>query len=220
MMQHPFDDIESLALGDLDSGTARRIMDHADACPTCAVLVSQAFGAVAALGAAATREVSNGLGRRVAGISSRAGIPSRDVRATVPRRFGSFAWVGALAAALIAMTVWNVQLRTNAPVVPVDALVHSHFLHHALHGTAGNAKVIIANDGSWVYLVADDLAARGRYDLWQRRGALMARLGSVTADSSGRVTQFWGQAPGAENGFELTQAGANPLRDAAALRWP
>ena len=35
MTGHPYDDLEALALGDLDPVSAEIVMRHADACPTC-----------------------------------------------------------------------------------------------------------------------------------------------------------------------------------------
>jgi len=49
MTQHPYDDIDAFALGSVDDATARALLDHADACPTCAVLLADAMAGVGAL---------------------------------------------------------------------------------------------------------------------------------------------------------------------------
>jgi hypothetical protein len=79
---------------------------------------------------------------------------------------------------------------------------------------------LVASDGAWVYLVADQLRAGEKYDMWERRGALLSRLGIVQADRTGRVTQFWRQPAGAATGFALTESRADPMRAGNALRWP
>lgn len=220
MTDHPYDDIEALALGDLDEVTARRAMDHADRCHVCAVLVAQAFGGVAALDPGEERPLQK---LRTLDLASVIGNDARAVDFVSTERRGRrplLTGLATLAAGLAAMIVWNVDLRSNLKTVPIDALVRSHFLHHPLTGPSGSAKVIVANDGSWVYLVADGLVPRGRYELWERRGALLTRLGAVSADNAGRGAEFWGQPPGSTSGFVLTPTGSDPLRDQRALRWP
>jgi len=205
MTQHPYDDIETFALGDLDELGARRVFEHADACASCAVLLSQALAGVAALSLAeGERPISSSTSKFLAGAHS--------TRART--RYGPVAWLTGAAAALIALLVWNVNLRTAQPVVPVEALVHSHFLHHELSGGPGSAKVLLASDGSWIYVVGDGLASRARYAVVENRGGRVVTVGSFDALPDGGATAFWRQTSGPIDGVKLV--GAN----GESLHWP
>jgi len=205
MTQHPYDEIEAFALGDLDEVSARRVLEHADACPSCAVLLAQSLGGVAAL--------ARGDGERpIAAPASK--FLARTGSAGVRKRLGPAALVTGMAAALAALLVWNVNLRSAQPEVPIDALVHSHFLHHSLSGGPGSAKVLLANDGSWFYIVGDGLPARAHYQVTEIRAGRSVKAGSMNARSDGRVTVFWPQAPGPIDGVKIV--GPN----GASLHWP
>jgi hypothetical protein len=130
-------------------------------------------------------------------------------------------WVLAFAAtaAALVLLVWNADLRSRAVVVPIASLVHSHFEHHALHGASGNAKVIQALDGHWLYLVADGLAPRTTYRLGERTGGAQRFVGEVTTDASGRAAGYWEQAPIRIQALTLDRASA-VTPSAQGLRWP
>ena len=169
MIDHPTGLLQSLALGELDRDDARAVMEHADTCAACARELADAMRGVAALAYAGEAEQ-----------------PSHHARARDTR------WlVGSLAAAVLALGVWNVQLET-APTVPVDALVHSHFAHHALTGTGGQAKLIQALDGSWVYMVATGLRPLRSYDVLVDG----TKIGSIRADLRGDATGYWNRQAG------------------------
>ena len=170
MIEHPTGLLQSFALGELDRDEARAVMEHADACAACAGELADAMRGVAALASAAGAE--------------------RKSRAA---HAGDVRWlVGGLAAAVLALGVWNVQLELTAASVPVDALVHSHFAHHALAGSGGQAKLIQALDGSWVYVVATGLRPLRAYDV-QIDGTA---IGSIRADLTGNATGYWRRQPG------------------------
>lgn len=204
-MQHPYDQIEELALGDLEPDVQRSVLEHADACPTCAVLVANTMAGMSAL---AELETPQAVKR------------SAPLRA-LPRRVAPSVWLAsAAAAAALALLWWNVELRGGAPVVPIAALVHSHFIHHALHGAGGSAKMIQAADGSWLYVVGDGLTPRGRYELWERRNAALHDVGAFSADGSGRTSAFWQQDPGSVDGIVVAPAGVDPHDSEHSLHWP
>lgn len=208
MTQHPYDEIETFALGSLDDATARALLDHADTCPTCAVLLADAMAGVGAL---ASLEAPRPVKRM-----------SPDIGVTVlrPRRPVS-TWIAAGAiAACLGLILWNVQLRNEAVSVPVDALVHSHFVHHPLTGKGGDAKVIQAADGHWLYVVADGLSPHARYALWETRGGTTAKVGELVADQRGDATRYFEQPAGSIDGFALTGADKTPASDPLELRWP
>ena len=96
------------------------------------------------------------------------------------------------------------------PVVPVDSLLHSHFTHHPLHGAGGEAKMLQALDGSWVYFVADGLHPGTTYQV-RVNGST---LGGAVAASNGTLTAYWNRRAGKIASADLTGP------DGAALRWP
>jgi len=204
MTNHPYEDIEAFALGELDELSSRRLLEHADACPACAVLVAQAGSGVAALALTEPQaEPRADLRRRIA-----KSVRSRSA-------FGPSSWIaGAAVAACLVLAVWNVNLRNSTAIVPVDALVHSHFAHHALAGGPGSAKVLLALDGSWVYVVADGLQPRVAYAVSETRGDRSVRLGSLIAGADGRGTAFWRQSAGPVSSVLMEGPGD------ATLRWP
>jgi hypothetical protein len=133
----------------------------------------------------------------------------------------SLPWALSIAAtaAALALFIWNVNLRSAIVVVPIASLVHSHFEHHALHGAAGNAKVIQALDGHWLYLVADGLEPRTSYQLSERADGGRRAVGRVTTDASGRAAGYWEQAPTRIQALTLDRASAE-FPSAQGLRWP
>jgi hypothetical protein len=199
--EHPLDQLEAFALGDLDPAAAQTVLEHADRCPVCAPVLADAMTGVAAIAMAD--------GTRDAAVSRIA--PRRD-------RFAYVAgwWAAAATAAVVVLAVLNFQPRshaTQAPVVamvPVAALVHSHFTHHPLHGTGGDAKELQALDGSWVYFVADGLQPGATYDA-SINGAL---LGSAEASPTGTLTSYWVRRSGKITSAQLRGPGGT------VLRWP
>jgi hypothetical protein len=198
--QHPAEELCSFALGDLDRPAAEAVLNHADACQSCAALLAEAMTAVAAM----TR----------AGESASVAQPAPAAR--TPHRASAAPWwvAGLATAAALALAVWNVQLRAATPYVPIAALVHSHFQHHALRGIGGSAKAILALDGSWLYVVADGLKPSADYAVSEKRAGHIVTLGSLRALPDGRAAAFWSQSPGGVNG--ITISGPN----ATMLAWP
>lgn len=187
-MTHPTDDLQSLALGELDGAAARVIMEHADTCPECSAQLADAMRGVAALEGAQSIRVD---------------------AARRPRDVGGLRWaVGLLAAAAVALALWNVGLQMTAISVPVDSLVHSHFAHHALAGTGGQAKLVQALDGSWVYMIAVGLEPLRVYEV-RVNGEV---VGSMRADLSGDATGYWHRTPGKITDARLAGPGTT-------LRW-
>jgi hypothetical protein len=169
MTQHPYDELERFALGELDASATDAVLQHADRCPTCAALLADSMRGVAALAnVAKPREAAAPL-------------------LFAQRRHRSRWLAGLATAAAVLLGAWNVELQATRPEVPIDLLVHSHFAHHPLTGSKGSAKIIQALDGSWVYLVADGLRPLGRYELTIDGTA----QGGVTADLSGRASGYW-----------------------------
>ena len=213
MIGHPHDDLEAFALGSLDEAAALRVLSHADACPTCAVLLADAMNAVAALEPPGERRVARALS--IDGPSTGSSAADQNMMASLPR------WGFGLAAAAViaALLIWNLDLRTNMPTVPIASLVHSHFIHHVLHGTTGNAKVIQALDGSWLYVLGDGLKPHAGYRLWENERGSSHEAGSFQTDGQGRATAYFEQPPVTISGFVVAPLGADP-RSADALRWP
>lgn len=172
MIEHPTGLLQSYALGELDRDQASAVMEHADTCAECAAELADAIRGVAALASAANAPSASAL----------KSLRVRDSR-----------WlVGLLAAAVLLLGLWNVQLVTTAASVPVDALVHSHFAHHALAGHGGQAKLIQAVDGSWVYVVATGMHPLRAYDVMVNG----TTIGSMRADLTGNATGFWRRPAG------------------------
>lgn len=207
-MTHPYDAIEAFALGALDQAEARSVHAHAEQCPTCAILLADAMRTMhAALGDVSTR-------------------PSAQLASVKPRR----GWQRipglldiAAVAACVALLVWAVEVRSQAGIaadLPVAALVHSHFTHHALRGHPGSAKVLLAVDGSWLFVVADGLRPRGAYDVTATVAARSVPIGSMLADQQGVATGFWRRNSSTIGGVTVTPVpGPGPDRR-SELRWP
>ena len=215
---HPYDDIEAFALGSLEPVRERAVLEHADVCPTCAVLLADAMTGVSAL---AQLEEPIELTRPAPAV---AGVVRLPVGQLPSRRVALSAWfAGVAVAACLALLAWNVQLRNEAigvPAPPIAALVHSHFIHHPLTGSAGTAKVIQAVDGRWVYVLADGLTPRSRYALWEKHGGDTVKVGEFSTDAGGAAAQYFEQAPAAIEGYTVTAADETPATDSRALRWP
>jgi hypothetical protein len=211
---HPYDDLETFALGGLESDRQRAVLDHADGCPTCAVLLADAMNGVGAL---AELEQPLAVTRSAPGV----GV----VRSLRPARSAPLAWLaGAAAAACLALLLWNVQLRNEAigapHAPPIGALVHSHFIHHPLTGPVGTAKVIQAVDGHWIYVLADGLTPNARYDLWETRHGGTIKVGDFVTDRAGMAAQYFEQAPGAIEGYAVASSDKTPTQDPQTLHWP
>lgn len=212
MTMHPHDDIEAYALGALDADVAQRVLDHADLCPTCAVLLAEAMRISSALEPSGER-------RLIPPVVI--GGPALSPTKLAGTRSSRMPWLVSLAAtaAALALLIWNINLRSAVVVVPIASLVHSHFEHHALHGAGGSAKVIQALDGHWLYLVADDLEPRTSYQLNESAGGEQRVVGKITTDAAGRATGYWEQAPARIKALTLDRASAEPS-SAQELRWP
>jgi anti-sigma factor RsiW len=204
MNEHPYDELEALALGDLDPAAQAGVLAHAEACPVCAPILAETMRGVAAM-ARSDGEIT---------LAGDAGASHALLRraAAPPRPRASFGWATAAvtAAAALVLGVWNVQLRANAPEVPVDAIVHSHFTHHPLAGPGGSAKLLQALDGSWVYLVADGLHPGAAYELRVND----AVVGDVNATASGTATAYFARPAGKIVSAQLSGPGG------ASMRWP
>ncbi len=215
MSEHPYEQFEEFVLGDLDQDSAARVFEHADRCPSCAVLLADALNAAASLSQAA--------GERVASAALHARITAAVTGPKVWERRRSrvlFGMTGAMAAAVMAMLLWNADLLSSTPSFPLSTIVHSHFTHHPLQGNLGSAKVLYAPDGKWVYVVADALAPHRRFDFWENRNGSFVRLGEFKSDRLGRATGYWEQDSGRLGQFAIVPAGADPLHNRDALRWP
>ena len=216
MNSHPHDDIEALALGELEPSRARDVLAHADTCPTCAILLADAMNGIAALA-----QVESPMDVKRAAPS----VSARPVKLTVPEstlRTAVRWFAPAAAAVILALLAWNVQLRNDALGVPVSTLVHSHFTHHPLTNpkTAAAAKVLQALDGRWLYVVADGLTPHARYDVWETRVGRASIVGEFATDASGRGAKYFEQAAGSIDALAITQTGRSPEQDAHSLRWP
>lgn len=199
MTQHPYDDLQSFVLGDLDAAAAEEVLLHSDSCASCAAVLASSMQGIAVLAEAEQpREASKEA-------TSRA---SKVIPLTAWARRSSWL-LGLTTAAALIVGVWNVDLQATRPVIPIDSLVHSHFTHHPLTGNGGNAKLLQALDGSWVYVVADGLRPFERYQLTVDGEA----VGAVNANSSGQASGYWTRTPTKVTDAALT--GPN----GTALRW-
>ncbi|MDQ2818182.1 MAG: hypothetical protein M3T49_08270 [Candidatus Eremiobacteraeota bacterium] len=214
MKDHPYAELAAFALGSLEGDAATVVLDHADRCPTCAVVMAEMLGAVDAFGAGEAarptlRTLANSQGSR------------RPARPGWPGTWRPLAAAASLAAAaILGAAVWNDRIAAQRLDVPVIAMVHSHFIHHALRGPLGSAKVLQAADGSWLYLVGMDLEPRGRYELWETRNGSTSLVGDFSASDAGEVAHFWPQLPGAVRALIVTRAGVKPAESRPELRWP
>ncbi len=211
MTRHPYDDIESFVLGELEPDRADVVLDHADGCATCAVLLAEAVRGSAAL--------ANPLAER-SGSASLRSIPSASAMTRAWPIIASLA-----AAACLALVVWNIDLRSNTSALaptPVAALVHSHFVHHPLVSASGkeSAKAIVAADGSWVYVVADQLTPELTYAVWLTEGGRSTRLGAFAADSVGEGSAFFKTPKSKLQAIAVAPDGEDPAASSSALRWP
>ncbi|MBV8338352.1 MAG: zf-HC2 domain-containing protein [Candidatus Eremiobacteraeota bacterium] len=218
MTAHPYEDLEALALGGLDEQTSRRVLAHADNCPTCAAVLAQAMHTVNELEPQTTLALASRALRAT-------DVPLRSSTAErAAKRWRGVAMVAAAAALVLA--AWSVNAVRNAhsnvagPVVPIAALVHSHFLHHALRGTGGSAKVIQALDGSWIYLVGDGFAPNRKYTLEEMTGDVGGEVGQGTTNTSGQISGYWTQTRRHIDSFRLVVSGSNPLFQGSTLQWP
>lgn len=219
MTTHPYDDIEAYALGSLDQQDAQRVLEHADGCPTCAVLMADAMAAVQRMmGSQPERPLpAAGLMQRMRRPDLLQAKPSAYSRAPgIP----SLSWSVAAAslAACFALLFSNAQLRSNAQQVPIASLVHSHFTHHALHGGAGNAKVIQGTDGQWLYVVADGLMPHTSYRLSETTAGQSRVVGNFLSTGAGTATAYWEQSRARIDGLAI-RAVQNPGKN-ETLRWP
>lgn len=211
MIQHPYDDIEAFALGELDAERAEAVLDHADDCPTCAVLVGEAVQGSAALATP---------------ISPRAGVARTAFALRAPARSRAWPFAAALAtAASLALLVWNVALRSSTSAIappPIAALVHSHFVHHPLVSATGkqSAKAIVAADGSWIFVVADQLTPELKYGVWVTADGRREELGTFAADSVGEGSVYFKLQPEKPQAIVVAPDGDDPSESAGALRWP
>ena len=194
MTEHPLDELQQFAFGDLDRDRADAVLAHADACAACAAELADMMRGVAALAQAE--------GERAEPHVARDATPRRSTM-NVDRYIAGLA-----AAAAVLLGVWDVQMQATMPTVPADALVNSHFAHHPLAGQGGGAKILCALDGSWVYVVADHLRPLGRYEL----DVDGAAVGVVRARLDGTATAYFVRARSAITSASLVGNGT-------ALRW-
>ncbi|MBV8171007.1 MAG: zf-HC2 domain-containing protein [Candidatus Eremiobacteraeota bacterium] len=207
MNDHPYEDISAFALGSLDDQAQRRVLDHADSCPSCAVLMAESMSGIGAL--AQTEEPRAMTGSL--GASKVTQLPQR------PRLLAPLLSVAALAASIV-LLLWTYNLSSQTPTVPIGALVHSHFVHHQLVGSHGAAKFLQAADGRWIYVLADGLAPRARYAVFATRAGESGEIGTFTTDSQGRAAQFYA-TEATVHGVAIVPSGEAPT-DANALHWP
>ena len=212
MMAHPHDEIEALALGGLDEVTSHRVLEHADACPTCAVLLAEAMSNAQALESGGERPLREKISFADSPVMRGAGGP----------RAGQLLWmlqVAALAAVVLVIIESIILIRGTAVstfTVPVAALVHSHFTHHALHGEGGNVKVIQDLNGRWLYLVADGLTPKARYDLFETVNGDQREVGQFVSTASGEATAYWEQPSERIERLQVVAVG----KPSTVLHWP
>jgi hypothetical protein len=207
MKDHPYDLFEAFALGDLDPAAQEAVLAHADACAVCAPLLAEAMTGVAAVARADGERGDGAIGVALKRELNKLGGYKRDRYSL--RNAGWWAAAASAAAAIVFGGV-DLQMRSNAPVVPVNALVHSHFTHHPLVGAGGEAKMLQALDGSWVYVVADHLRPGAEYSV-QINGST---LGVAVAAPDGTLTAYWNRPTDKITSAELVGPGGT------ALRWP
>lgn len=219
MTAHPYEDLEALALGALDEETSRQVLAHANHCPSCAAVLGQAMRTVAVLEPTGSLDLA---GRVVLPTV----VPLRPALFERAAKIWRTLALAGAAAACIAI-LWSVNAvrlaRSTTAVelaVPIASLVHSHFLHHALHGPVGDAKVIQALDGSWIYLVADGLPPNTQYQLLEVAQDQPVHIGEGVTDASGQIAAFWKQPPHHINRFVLNVAAANLFTPSSSLQWP
>ena len=213
MMAHPHDDIEAFALGGLDEVTARRVLEHAEACPTCAVLLAEAMTTAHALESGGERPMT----KKISFADSL--VLRGTLGGPLPRQPAWMLQVATIAAVVLVI-FGSINLirgmRASTLTVPVAALVHSHFTHHALHGEGGNVKVIQDLNGRWLYLVADGLTPKARYDLFETVNGDRREVGQFVSTASGEATAYWEQAPARIERLQVVFVG----KPSTVLRWP
>lgn len=225
MMTHPYDDIEAYALGSLEPEQAQRVIEHADSCPTCAVLMADAMATVhAMLGPQTDRPLDQA---RVLQRLPKPQLFRASGRAeSRTRRSAALPWTLATAAlaACLGLLLWNAQLGSRTITVPIASLVHSHFTHHALRaaaaGVPGSAKVIQAVNGQWLYVVADGLKPRTTYELSEIVGGQQRAVGKFSSNDRGDAAAYWEQEPKKIDGFAIAPASDAAKISKDELRWP
>jgi len=211
MIAHPHDEIEAFALGSLDDVSARRMLEHADGCPTCAILLAEAMTTAHALESGGERPLIKKT-RFADSLPGALGGPL----ARQPSWMLQVATLAAVVLVIIGSINLIRSMRTSTFTVPVAALVHSHFTHHALHGERGNVKVIQDLNGRWLYLVADGLTPKARYDLFETVHGDRREVGQFVSTASGQATAYWEQAPARIDRLQVIPVD----RPSAVLRWP
>ena len=213
MMAHPHNEIEAFALGGLDEVTARRVLEHADACPTCAVLLAEAMSSAHALESGGERHLVKKT--RFADSLRLRGAVGGPLAQRPPWML-QVATVAAVALVIVGSINLILGMRASTLTVPVVALVHSHFTHHALHGDGGSVKVIQDLNGRWLYLVADGLTPKARYDLFETANGDRREVGQFVSTASGQATAYWEQGPARIERLEVVAVG----KPSTMLRWP
>jgi hypothetical protein len=213
MTPHPHDEIEAFALGSLDEMSGRRVLEHADQCPTCAVLLADALNTVHKMEPGGERAIQGKI--RLPDL-----LPPKSAFASSPARRPWWLLQVATAAAVVAIIVQSINLNhemhASSFTVPIAALVHSHFTHHALHGDGGNVKVIQDLNGRWLYLIADGLMPKARYDLFETVHGQPREVGQFVSTASGEATAYWEQAPARIERLQVVSVGT----PSTMLRWP
>lgn len=213
MMSHPHEEIEAFALGSLDEVTGRRVLEHADQCPSCAVVLADALNAVHKMEPGGERAIQRKI--RFADL-----LPRQ--RTSAGPSVGRPLWLlqVATAAAVVLIVISSINLirgmHASSLSVPVAALVHSHFTHHALHGEGGNVKVIQDLNGRWLYLVADGLTPKTRYDLFETVNGDRREVGQFVSTVSGEATAYWEQSPARIERLQVVSVD----KPSTVLRWP
>jgi hypothetical protein len=200
MNQHLGDEAELYALGILESVERDAVDAHLAVCAECSQRVGAAEMTVARLASVVPRvEPSPELGTRIR--ADAATLRSPGIRRSakhVAREQARRAWLpvwAAVAVSLVLMVALGAAVvqsgrlkdQLQADDVALIHVVYGHFQHAPLTrrvpSALAAAKVLYANDGSWLYVVVDrpagDLHLVERVQGTDRDAGLLARRGSV-----------------------------------------
>jgi len=212
-MPHPLDEIEAFALGSLDEAAGRHVLEHADQCPTCAVVLADALKAVHMMEPGGERVIEKKI-PFTGSMPLRAAFGGPSARQ--PWRLLQVATMAAVVLIIVGSLNLLRGMHSSSFTVPIASLVHSHFTHHALHGEGGNVKVIQDLNGRWLYLVADGLVPKARYDLFETVNGDRREVGQFVSTTSGEATAYWEQPPARIERLQVVSVST----PSTVLRWP
>jgi hypothetical protein len=180
--EHFGEDLELYALGDLDERERVAIEAHASVCAECARRLGEAEETLATMSSLLP--------------AYRAPVRRPSIWKPTARVAVAAAFVAGLLVATFTLAFINVGGGSNDDVRAQIAMTHAHFEHVELKPVAGaapSAKVVYAQDRSWIYVIVDD--GRSGYRLLSTGPSGTRELGALVAHG-GSSSVFIEHPPG------------------------